>query len=150
VPPLIASWTASITSFHKPFGSGAAPSVLARHRQPVAAVIAASVLDGMPADGERIDVQALLEEGGKVTLEYDPGESGVVDDQGDELYPPVPGGFTAAAVDWQGGEIGYGGGDTLAEALLHIHRKQPGNPRTADTGNPWAADSGAYSDEPPF
>lgn len=67
------------------------PQILARHRQPVAAVIAASILEGMPADGERIDVQSLLEAGGKVTLEYDPGESGSVDSHGDVLYPPERG-----------------------------------------------------------
>jgi hypothetical protein len=126
------------------------PQILARHRQPVAAVIAASILEDVPADGERIDVQTLLEEGGKVTLEYDPGESGTMDAHGDVLDPPIPGGFTAIAVDWQGAEIGYGGGDTLAEALLHIHRKQADGRVVADTGDPWAAGSGANSDEPPF
>jgi hypothetical protein len=118
------------------------PQILARHRQPAAAVIAASILEGMPADGERIDVRSLLEEGGKVTLEYYPGETGSVDEHGDVLYPPEPGGFVATACDWQGAEIGGGSGDTIAEALLHIHRKQP--------GDPWEADSGAYGDEPPF
>src|ERR1700760_2243524 len=34
-------------------------------------------------------------------------------------------GFTATAVDWQGTEIGYGGADTLAGALLRIHRRPP-------------------------
>lgn len=68
------------------------PQVLARHRQPVAAVVAASVLERVPADGERIDVQSLPQQGGKVTLEYDAGESGYADEHGDVLYPPVPGG----------------------------------------------------------
>ncbi len=48
----------------------------------------------------------------------------------------------ATAADWQDTVIGYGGGDTLAEALLHVHRMQ--------AGDPWAADSGPYNDEPPF
>jgi hypothetical protein len=119
---------------------GPVPQILARHRQPVAAVVAARVLEGMPADGERIDVQSLLEEGGKVTLEYDPGESGSVDEHGDVIYPPVQGGFVATATDWQDAVIGYGGGGTIAEALLHVHRKSP---------DPWSTDSDTYS-EPPF
>ena len=124
------------------------PQILARHHQPVAAVLAARILEDMPADGERIDVQTLLEEGGKVTLEYDPGESGTMDSRGDVLDPPVPGGFTATAVDWQGTEIGYGGGDTPAEALLRIHRR----PARAGQGStdPWADTGGPYTDEPPF
>jgi hypothetical protein len=127
------------------------PQILARHRQPVAAVIAASILEDMPADGERIDPQTLLEEGGKVTLEYDPGESGTMDSRGDVLDPPIPGGFAAIAVDWQGTEIGYGGGDSLAEALLHL-RRSPARAGHAGHGpaDPWAETSGPYSDEPPF
>jgi hypothetical protein len=120
------------------------PQVLARHRQPVAAVVAAGVLERMPADGERIDVRALLEEeGGKVAIEFEPGESGAVDDEGDVLFPPEPSGYVAVAFDWQGTEIGSGGGGTPAEALLHIRRKPP-----AGSGGPWAGV--AYSDEPPF
>ena len=121
------------------------PQILARHREPAVAVIAAAILEGMPGGGERVDVQAVLEEGGKVTLEYDPGESGTMDARGDVLDPPMPGGFMATAVDWQGTEIGFGGGDTLAEALLHVRRRP--EPGLAD---PWAADSDGYSDEPPF
>ena len=58
-------------------------------------------------------------------------------------------GFTATAVDWQGTEIGYGGGDTLAEALLRIHRR-PARAGHAGQGpsNPWEETSGPYSDEP--
>lgn|GEM_PF-1248661 len=127
------------------------PQILARHRQPAAAVIAASILEGMPGDGERLDVQTLLEEGGKVTLEHDPGESGVMGADGDVLFPPEPGaGFTATVTDWQGTEIGWGSGDTLAEALLHI-RRRPG--RTSHDGqpvDPWDETRGPYTDEPPF
>lgn len=126
-----------------------APQILARHRQPVAAVIAASILEGMPADGERIDVQTFLEEGGKVTLEHDPGESGTMSEDGEVLDPPEPGaGFTATAVDWQGTEVGYGSGGTLAEALLHV-RRRPARP-AGQAADPWAETSGPYSDEPPF
>ena len=58
-------------------------------------------------------------------------------------------GFTATAVDWQGTEIGYGGGDNLAEALLRIHRR-PARAGHAGQGpsNPWEETSGPYSDEP--
>ena len=61
-------------------------------------------------------VPKLLEEGGKVTLEYDPGQSGTCDEQGDVIDPPVEGGFVATALDWQDAVIGYGGGDTVAGA----------------------------------
>jgi hypothetical protein len=125
------------------------PQVLARHRQPVAAVIAAAILDEMPDDAERIDVQAFLEDGGKVTLEYWPGQDGHVTEGGD-VDPPEPGGFVAAAVDWQGAEVGHGGGDTLAEALLRVRRIPPRSPSAAGAADPWAAGSGAYTDEPPF
>jgi hypothetical protein len=117
------------------------PQVLARHRQPIAAVIAASILEDMPADGERIDVQILLEEGGKVTLEYDPGESRTMDAHGDALDPPIPGGFTATAVDWQGTEIGYGGSDTLAEApAAHPPQAGPRWPRRPGPIEPMGGD----------
>jgi len=58
-------------------------------------------------------------------------------------------GFTATAVDWQGTEIGYGGGDTLAGALLRIHRR-PARAGHAGQGpsNPWEETSGPYSGEP--
>jgi hypothetical protein len=125
------------------------PQILARHRQPVAAVIAAKVLEYAPVGGERVDVQALLLDGGKVTLEYDPGESGTMSEDGDVLDPPVPGGFAVTAVDWQGAEVGWGGGDTLAEALLHVRRRPP-RPAGQDGADPWAETSGPYSDEPPF
>jgi hypothetical protein len=54
----------------------------------------------------------------KVTLEYDPGESGR---------------FMATALDWQGTEAGYGGGSTVAEALLRVHRKQADGPSQLDS-----------------
>jgi hypothetical protein len=125
------------------------PQILARHRQPVAAVIAASILEDMPADVERIDVPSFLEEGGKVTLEYWPGQDGHVTEDGD-IDPPEPGGFLVTAVNWQGAEVGHGDGGTLAEALLRVHRAQARTPSAAGNGDPWAAGSAAYTDEPPF
>jgi hypothetical protein len=58
-------------------------------------------------------------------------------------------GFTATAVDWQGTEIGYGGGATLAEAVLRIDRRPAcaGHARPGPS-NPWEETSGPYSDEP--
>jgi hypothetical protein len=117
------------------------PQILARHRQQVAAVIAARALEDRPADAERIDIQALLEQGGRVTLEYDPGQSGYCDEQGDVIDPPVAGGFAATALDWQDAVIGYGSGDTIAEALLRVRRRPP---------FPEPEDSSTYTDEPPF
>lgn len=119
------------------------PQILARHHQPVAAIVAASILEEMPADTERIDVQAFLEEeGGKVTLEYWPGQDGHVSQEGD-VDPPEPGGFAVTAFSWQGDEVGHGSGGTLAEALLRVHRTPARNP-------PGVGSGGAYTDEPPF
>lgn len=58
-------------------------------------------------------------------------------------------GLTATAVDWQGTEIGYGGGDTLAEALLLIHRR-PARAGHAGQGpsNPWEEASGPTAMNP--
>ncbi len=39
--------------------------VLARHRRPVAALVAAVVLDGRPDSGERLDIEDLLADGGR-------------------------------------------------------------------------------------
>src|SRR5207247_10183562 len=92
--------------------------VLARHRRPVAALIAAVVLDGRPDAAERLDTEDLLTAGGTVTLAYDPGISGEVSEDGDVTQEPWPALFTATARDHAGAEIGGGAGDSIAEALL--------------------------------
>jgi len=114
--------------------------VLARHRQPAAAIIDARMLSDLPGDADRIDLQALLEEGGSLTLTYDPGQSGACDDRGDVTDEPVDPAFVATALGWDGAVIGSGSGITIAEALLRIYRRPP----FPDPGV-----SGVYSDEPP-
>src|SRR5206468_7746808 len=95
---------------------------LARHRRPVAALIAAVVLDGRPDAAERLDTEDLLTAGGTVTLAYDPGISGEVSEDGDVTQEPWPALFTATARDHAGAEIGGGAGDSIAEALLRLQR----------------------------
>jgi hypothetical protein len=118
------------------------PQVLARHRQPVAAVVDARSLSDLPGEAGRVDLQALLEEGGSITLTYEPGQSGRCDEQGDVIDEPIDPAFVATALAWDGAEVGSGAGDTIAEAMLRVYRRPP---RFLDPG-----DGGAYSDEPPF
>jgi hypothetical protein len=117
------------------------PQLISRYRRPVAAVIAASILDpAAPADGERVDVRTILEQGGKVTLEYDTSQSGAAGEQSDVVRPSGPGGFEATAADRRGTVIGLGAGNTPVEALLRI-RAFAEFPEPANH---------PYSDEPPF
>ncbi len=105
--------------------------VLARHRQPAAAIIDARMLSDLPGDADRIDLQALLEEGGSLTLTYDPGQSGACDDRGDVTDEPVDPAFVATALGWDGAVIGSGSGITIAEALLRIYRRLAASPLRA-------------------
>ena len=89
------------TSFLSPM-----PQVLARHRQPVAAVIDARTLSDLPGEVDRMDLQALLEEGGSITLTYDPGQSGRCDELGDVIDEPIDPAFVATALGWDGAVIG--------------------------------------------
>jgi len=113
------------------------PQVLARHRHPAAALIAAVVLDGRPDAGERLDVETLLTGGGTVILAYEPGISGATNQAGDVTQEPWPALFTATACDHTDTQIGSGSGDSIAEALLRLHRTP-------------AADPATYPSEPPF
>ena len=117
------------------------PQILARHRQPTAAVIAARALDGLPGDAERIDLHAFLEEGGTVTLAYDPGQSGACDEGGIVTTDPAQPAFLATALGWDGTVVGSGSGPTVAEAMLRVYRQPP---------FPDPGDSGTRSDEAPF
>lgn len=120
------------------------PQILARHRQPVAAVIDARMISDLPGDGEaeRIDVQRLLEEGGSVTLTFDPGENGRCDEGGYVVTEPRDPAFEATARSWDGTTIGSGAGGTIAEAMIRVYRCPAPVPGPAGTG--------PYSDEPPF
>jgi hypothetical protein len=124
------------TSFLSPV-----PQVLARHRQPVAAIIDARTLSDLPGEADRIDLQAFLEEGGSITLTYDPGQSGRCDEMGDVIDEPVDPAFVAAALRRDGAVIGSGSGTSIAEALLRVYRRAP---------FPELGDTDVYSDEPPF
>lgn len=118
-------------------GLAPTPQILTRHRKPVAAVVSAVVVDGRPPADRRLDLEKVLREGGHVMLEFDPGEPGSMDEDGEVLWPPEPGGFTAVARDRDGQRIGFGGGDTAAEALLRLACPPP-------------IDPSLYSTEPPF
>lgn len=111
-----------------------APQILTRHRRPVVALVAALTLVDLPPDGERIDVDAHLHSGGTITLEYDYGHPGSVDEGGEVDQEPIPGRYIARAKEADGGEIGEGEGDSVAEALLRL----------------WRPPAHLHSDEPPF
>lgn len=120
-----------LAATHFPDG---APQVLTRHRRPVVALVAALTLVDLPPDGERIEIDAFLREGGTITLEFDPGQDGATDEEGDVLQEPIPERYVARAKEADGGEIGQGEGDSVAEALLRL----------------WRPPAHVYSDEPPF
>ncbi|MGW1037563.1 hypothetical protein [Streptomyces antibioticus] len=111
-----------------------APQILTRHRRPVVALVAALTLVDLPPDGERIDVDAHLRSGGTITLEYDYGHPGSTYEDGEVDQEPIPERYIARAKEPDGGEIGQGEGDSVAEALLRL----------------WRPPAHLYSDEPPF
>ncbi|CAM5690901.1 putative protein OS=Streptomyces fumanus OX=67302 GN=GCM10018772_70530 PE=4 SV=1 [Streptomyces fumanus] len=111
-----------------------APQILTRHRRPVVALVAALTLVDLPPDGERIDIDTFLQEGGTITLAFDPGQDGATDEDGDLLQEPIPERYIARAMEADGREIGQGEGDSVAEALLRL----------------WRPPAHVYSSEPPF
>ncbi|MFD8335614.1 hypothetical protein ACFV42_23585 [Streptomyces solisilvae] len=120
-----------LAATHFPDG---APQILTRHRRPVVALVAALTLVDLPPDGERIDVDAFLREGGTITLEYDYGHPGSTTPDGDLDQEPIPERYIAFAKEADGSEIGEGEGDSVAEALLRL----------------WRPPAQLYSNEPPF
>lgn len=118
------------------------PQILARRRQPTAAIIDARTLSDLPGETDRIDLQALLEEGGSITLTYEPGQSGRCNEQGDVTDEPIGPAIVATALAWDGAEVGSGSGDTIAEAMIRVYRSPA---RFPDLG-----DSGTCIDEAPF
>ncbi|MFJ6889857.1 hypothetical protein ACIQRC_34125 [Streptomyces californicus] len=127
--PKLADVVAAATRF-----PGGVPQILTRHRRPVVALVAALTLVDLPPDGERIDVDAFLREGGTITLEFDPGQDGAADEEGGVLQEPIPERYVARAEAAEGGEVGQGEGDSVAEALLRL----------------WRPPAHLYSDEPPY
>jgi hypothetical protein len=103
-------------------GSPATAQVLARHRRPVAALVAALDLE-MRADlGQRLDVDTALRDGATITLTYHPDQPGRVGEHGDLISEPEPGGFMAIANDDDGAQLGCGFGTTAIAALLSLYR----------------------------
>ncbi|MFI9311247.1 hypothetical protein [Streptomyces triculaminicus] len=110
------------------------PQILTRHRSPVVAVVAALTLVDLPPDGERIEVDAFLRQGGTITLAFDAGQDGATDEEGDLLQEPIPARYLATAKEPDGREVGQGEGGSVAEALLRL----------------WRPPAHLYSTEPPF
>ncbi|MDT7784527.1 MAG: hypothetical protein QOF58_2946 [Pseudonocardiales bacterium] len=123
--------------------------VLARYNKPAAALISAILLDERPDAAERRDAVELLRSGATITLGYDPGESGSINEHGEVYHEPRDASFDAVARDHKGTQIAFGTGDSIAEALLRLHRYKP---TTAD--DPWdttsPGGSAGFADEPPF
>ncbi|RAS57838.1 hypothetical protein C8D87_12121 [Lentzea atacamensis] len=109
--------------------------ILARYNKPVAALISAVLLEDRPDVGERLDAVELLRNGATITLDFDPGETGSINEHGDVYVEPYPATFSAVVRDHAGAEIASGGGDSITEALLRLRRVSPSAPN---------------ADEPPF
>jgi hypothetical protein len=127
--PKLADVIANATQF--PDG---APQIMTRHRRPVVAVVAAVTLVDLPPDGERIEIDAFLREGGTITLEHDYGHPGSTTPDGDVDQEPIPERYIARAKAPDGHEVGQGEGDSVAEAMLRL----------------WRPPAHLYSSEPPF
>ncbi|MEU4090179.1 hypothetical protein [Streptomyces aureus] len=110
--------------------------LLSRRHTLVAALVPAAPL--ADRDGERIDIEELLRDGGTVTLGFYAGAHAIIDSEGEVIEPPEDEGFIVTATTHDGTDLGVGNGPTIAEALIRLARR----PRT------WAV--GAYSTEPPF
>lgn len=108
-------------------GWHARPVVLTRHRRPVAALVSAAVLSGRPTGPDRASAEDLLQDGGTITLAWDPGEGGRVAD-GEVIQDPEPSGYTATARDHAGAEIAHGAGESPVEALLGLWRAPAADP----------------------
>lgn len=102
----------------------------------VAALIPASAL--VDRHGQRIDVEELLRDGGTVTLNFFPGESGSMGEDGEVAVDPEDEAFIVTASDRTGASIGRGEGPTIAEAMIRL------------AGFESLVAEGVYSQEPPF
>lgn len=100
---------------------------------------AAEDVDGR---ADRLDAEALLEDGCTLRVVFDPGSGGVVDEDGDVIDPPGPPGIRVSVIGPDGAElVAEGAADTLLDALLNLHR--PGDPLVIPPGI-------EFADEPPF
>ncbi|MFF5304862.1 hypothetical protein ACFY5F_36450 [Streptomyces sp. NPDC013161] len=95
---------------------------------------AALTLADLPPHGERIDIDALLREGGTITVEYDDGHPGSTYEDGEVIQEPIPERYIARAKEPDGRESGQGEGASVVEALLRL----------------WRPPSHMYSAVPPF
>jgi antitoxin (DNA-binding transcriptional repressor) of toxin-antitoxin stability system len=113
---------------------GGRAQVLTRHRRPVAAVIGATVLLDRPVPADRLGAEALLLDGYRIVLQFDPGDPGRMGYEGEVAQEPEPECYTATAVDRTDTTVAVGIGPTLGEALLRLA----------------APDAVDLVDEPPF
>ncbi|MFG2785783.1 hypothetical protein ACGFY7_49205 [Streptomyces prunicolor] len=84
--------------------------------------VAALALADLPPDGERIDIDAFLREGGTITVEYDDGHPGSTYEDGEANQEPIPERYIARAKESDGRESGQGEGASVLEALLRMWR----------------------------
>jgi hypothetical protein len=117
------------------------PQILARHRTPVAAVIAAIALVDRPVAADRLTIETVLHAGGAVTLTHFPGVSGATDEDGNVIQEPEEAAYLATATAHDGAHLGSSEGPTVAEALLRLHHRN-------SSATPWP--DSWYSNEPPF
>ncbi|MFY1621613.1 hypothetical protein ACN268_00245 [Micromonospora sp. WMMD735] len=94
--------------------------VLTRHRRPVAALIDPGVLVDRPEPADRLPADALLRDGHRIELVFEPGQPGRVGPDGEVVEEPEEWFYAANAYDNHDTVIAVGVGDTLGEALLRL------------------------------
>ncbi|MFY1599828.1 hypothetical protein [Micromonospora sp. WMMD737] len=99
--------------------------VLTRHRRPVAALIDPGVMVDRPEPADRLPADALLRDGHRIELVFEPGRPGHVGPDGDVLEEPEDWYYAANAYDNRDTVIAVGVGDTLGEALLRLAAPPP-------------------------
>ncbi|WP_329431086.1 hypothetical protein OG339_48850 (plasmid) [Streptosporangium sp. NBC_01495] len=122
-----------VTGYEDPFTA----VVLTRHRTPVAALLEARLLVDRPAPEHRLAVDALLQAGHRIILEFEAGEGACVDSDGEMISPEIPPHYFATARDREDNEVASGTGSSVAEALLCLSAPPP----------PY---DGPFCDEAPF
>lgn len=104
---------------------------------PQAHTIAQASTEQVTAVLELLD-RLLPGQGSHLHLAYDPGEDGVVGEDGELRAEPEPGGFYAVVTDYEGVETHIGGGQSAAEALATLQLiPPPPEPGTIATTPPF-------------
>ncbi|MFI5837742.1 hypothetical protein ACIA5A_29100 [Micromonospora sp. NPDC051300] len=99
---------------------GVRVQVFTRRGRPVAAMVDAGVLVDRPDPADRLPAEALLRDGHRIELVFEPGRPGQVGRDGDVVEEPEDWFYAANAYDNRDSVVAVGVGDTLGEALLRL------------------------------